>query len=258
MDWGRASGGWAKSGVALVWRRLTVPRPSHATSGRTLKSDRPYPGGEFLEKNNVCWCSVPAVVALTMGSFGLFSSSAFASSSKGATNGTVHCYPNDTRCRDPMCEFNPVLRGPAPAFVTVSSNCPSFLSTDTWALNFVSGNAVAHGTTNKNGDWGGETAEGQAVLTPSGMRRLSVADGDPNRPRVLRRRPPHPIREAEQWAEAAQHRAQLIQDDRRPTGAHHRDLADRPPSPHAGEPGGSPQLSPVGVEMATSRSAIAG
>jgi hypothetical protein len=31
----------------------------------------------------------------------------------------------------------------------------------------VSGNSVAHGTSNKNGDWGGGTATGQAALTTS-------------------------------------------------------------------------------------------
>jgi hypothetical protein len=57
--------------------------------------------------------------------------------------------------------------GPAPPFVTVASNCPSFLTTDTWQLNFTDGNAVLHFTQNKNGDWGGETANGTAVLTTS-------------------------------------------------------------------------------------------
>jgi len=51
--------------------------------------------------------------------------------------------------------------------MTIPANCPSFLSTDSWSLDFVSGNAVSHGTSNKNGDWGGGTAEGQAVLTTS-------------------------------------------------------------------------------------------
>jgi hypothetical protein len=60
-----------------------------------------------------------------------------------------------------------VLPGPPPPSVTIPANCPSFISTDTWSLDFVSGNSVSHGTTNKNGDWGGSTAEGQAVLTTS-------------------------------------------------------------------------------------------
>jgi hypothetical protein len=54
---------------------------------------------------------------------------------------------------------------PIPPFVTVGTNCPSFIESGTWELNFVSGNAVVHGTMNKNGDWGGATAEGQANLT---------------------------------------------------------------------------------------------
>jgi hypothetical protein len=51
--------------------------------------------------------------------------------------------------------------------VTIPANCPAFLSTDTWTLAFVSGTAVFHDTTNKNGDWGGFTATGQATLTTS-------------------------------------------------------------------------------------------
>jgi hypothetical protein len=90
------------------------------------------------------------------------SSSAFAKSSNGATNGTTHCDPSN-----PVCGLNPLLQGPPPPFVTIPSNCPSFLSTDAWNVNFTSGNAVSHGTTNKNGDWGGGTAEGQADLTSS-------------------------------------------------------------------------------------------
>ncbi|GAC1542165.1 MAG: hypothetical protein NVS3B12_30050 [Acidimicrobiales bacterium] len=51
--------------------------------------------------------------------------------------------------------------------MTVPSNCPAFLSTDNWTLAFINGNAVYHGTSNKNGDWGGFTASGQAALTTS-------------------------------------------------------------------------------------------
>jgi hypothetical protein len=101
-----------------------------------------------------------ATGALTVGSVGAFASSAFAGSS--VQNGTTHCDPSD-----PACNQNPVLTGPPPPFVVLPSNCPSFLSTDTWALNFVSGNSVSHGTSNKNGDWGGGTSEGQAALTTS-------------------------------------------------------------------------------------------
>jgi hypothetical protein len=42
-----------------------------------------------------------------------------------------------------------------------------WLSSDAWTLNFVSGNAVSYGTSNKNGDWGGGNAEGQGVLQNS-------------------------------------------------------------------------------------------
>ena len=77
-------------------------------------------------------------------------------------NGTGHCNP-----ADPLCGANPLLNGPPPPFVTLPSNCPAFLSSDNWLLNFVDGNSVSHGTENKNGDWGGGTAEGTAVLTSS-------------------------------------------------------------------------------------------
>jgi hypothetical protein len=78
------------------------------------------------------------------------------------TNGTTHCNP-----ADPACGFNPALTGPAPSFVSIGSTCPSWLATDAWTLNFTDGNAVSHGTQNKNGDWGGATAEGSAVLATS-------------------------------------------------------------------------------------------
>ena len=78
----------------------------------------------------------------------------------GTINGTTHCNP-----ADPTCGANPILTGPAP--VSLPGNCPAFLSTDTWTLAFVDGNSVSHFTQNKNGDWGGGTAEGTAVLTSS-------------------------------------------------------------------------------------------
>ena len=77
-------------------------------------------------------------------------------------NGTTHC-----NTADPLCGFNPILVGPAPPFVTFVGSCPAFLSTDAWALNFIDGNGVSHGTLNKNGAWGGETGNGSAVLTSS-------------------------------------------------------------------------------------------
>jgi hypothetical protein len=49
--------------------------------------------------------------------------------------------------------------------VPLPSSCPAFLSTDAWVLNFTGGNSVSHGTLNNNGDWGGSTAEGPAVLS---------------------------------------------------------------------------------------------
>jgi hypothetical protein len=103
-----------------------------------------------------------AAGALTVGGFALSSPSAFANSSNGATHVTTHCDPSD-----PACQLNPALTGPPPPFVTIAPNCPSFISTDSWTLDFVSGNSVSHGTDNKNGSWGGGTAEGQAVFTTS-------------------------------------------------------------------------------------------
>ena len=87
---------------------------------------------------------------------------ATASAGSPTQNGTTHC-----DLSDPSCGFNPLLTGPPPPGVSIPANCPAFLSTDAWALNFVSGNSVSHGTLNKNGDWGGGTGEGPAVLTTS-------------------------------------------------------------------------------------------
>jgi hypothetical protein len=87
---------------------------------------------------------------------------AFAGGGSSTINGTTHCNPSD-----PLCGVNPLLTGPPPPFVSIPSNCPAFLSSDNWSLNFVDGNSVSHGTLNKNGDWGGFTAEGPAVFTTS-------------------------------------------------------------------------------------------
>jgi hypothetical protein len=76
--------------------------------------------------------------------------------------GQMHCNSGD-----PLCGFNPVVTGPAPPFVQVGGNCPAFLTTDTWALNFTDGNGHFHFTQNTNGDWGGGTANGSADLTSS-------------------------------------------------------------------------------------------
>jgi hypothetical protein len=97
-----------------------------------------------------------------VGGFALSSPSAFAKSSDSANHITAHCDPGDA-----ACGANPALTGPPPPFVTIPSNCPSFISTDSWTLNFVSGNSVFHSTDNKNGSWDGGTAEGQAVFTTS-------------------------------------------------------------------------------------------
>ena len=120
--------------------------------------------GKSVRRKTFALAACLAAGALTIGTSAtvLSATSAFASPSNGVTNGTTHCDPSD-----PLCGANPVLQGPPPPFVLIPSNCPSFLSTDAWSLDFVGGNAVSHGTTNKNGDWGGFTATGQAVLTTS-------------------------------------------------------------------------------------------
>ena len=79
-------------------------------------------------------------------------------------NQTGHCNPGD-----PLCGANPLLTGPIPPFVTVQGNCPAFLSSDSWALNFVDGTSISHFTENKNGGWGTFTAQGPAVLTSSDL-----------------------------------------------------------------------------------------
>jgi len=101
-------------------------------------------------------------VAVFTCTLAVLASGASASPSNGVINGTSHCNPSD-----PSCGANPVLTGPPPPFVILPANCPSFLSTDPWTLDFVSGTSVGHGTENKNGDWGGFTAQGLATLTTS-------------------------------------------------------------------------------------------
>lgn len=100
------------------------------------------------------------LAALTIASVALYSPSALAASS--TTNFTGHCDPSS-----PDCGFNPVITGPPPPFVTIPSNCPGFLSSDTWTLDFTGGNSVGHFTANNNGDWGTGTAQGQADLATS-------------------------------------------------------------------------------------------
>src|SRR5579862_1265634 len=102
------------------------------------------------------------VVAAVLAALALVAGVSVAYAGGSTQNGTTHCNP-----ASPACGFNPILTGPAPPFVTFVGSCPDFVTTDTWALNFTGGNAVIHGTQNKNGDWGGETANGPAVLTTS-------------------------------------------------------------------------------------------
>jgi hypothetical protein len=97
---------------------------------------------------------------LTAGALVLVVGAGTASAAPTTVNGTVHCDPSD-----PTCPINPLLTGPAG--VPLPAGCPAFLSTDAWSLDLVSGNTTFHGTENKNGDWGGETGEGQAQLTSS-------------------------------------------------------------------------------------------
>jgi hypothetical protein len=71
----------------------------------------------------------------------------------------------------PAATFNPVIGGVGfPPFVTVVGHCPSFFTdgVSTWSLDFVAGNAHFYGTSNKNGDWGGGNAEGEAILSDNG------------------------------------------------------------------------------------------
>jgi len=98
---------------------------------------------------------VTTLVAIAA-AFSLFGSSE-AWAAPGASSGAVGIDPT---------LINPVVTGPPP--VTLAANCPAFLSSDDWALNFTGGgNAVSYGTENKNGDWGGANAEGPASLSMS-------------------------------------------------------------------------------------------
>ena len=102
------------------------------------------------------------VALLAAGALVLAAGVVTAHAGSSTINGTGHCNP-----ADPLCGATPLLTGPPPPFVSIPSNCPAFISTDTWALNFVDGQAVYHGTQNKNGDWGGFTATGPAELASS-------------------------------------------------------------------------------------------
>src|SRR5947209_3215731 len=87
-----------------------------------------------------------------------FAPAAFAAPPSGGTM-TIHCDLSSTACPLP---FNPVISGPKP---NAPQGCPSFLTTNHWNLNYVSGSAVIHETSNANGDWFTATAAGSAALT---------------------------------------------------------------------------------------------
>lgn len=97
---------------------------------------------------------------------GLASAGALASVGVLGISGSA-AFASSAAMKLPATAFNPALPGPPPPTVTIPSNCPAFLSTDDWVLNFISGNGVGYGTENKNGDWGGGNAEGQGVLSMS-------------------------------------------------------------------------------------------
>ena len=120
-------------------------------------------------KKPLVGAAVLAVGGWAIASGALVVPTAFASPNNGTTfNGTTHCDPTaPPDPNNPACGQNPVLAGPPPPFVTIPPNCPTFMSTDNWTLDFVGGHSVSHGTLNKNGDWGGGTVTGPAVLTTS-------------------------------------------------------------------------------------------
>jgi hypothetical protein len=103
------------------------------------------------------FAALGAAGALTIGGLAM-GAPAFAGSS--VQNVTMHCNP-----ADPSCGINPVIEGPPPPFVTIPANCPAFLATDDWQVNFTGGNAVYHNTTNANGDWETGTSTGPATMT---------------------------------------------------------------------------------------------
>jgi len=66
---------------------------------------------------------------------------------------------------------DPIIGGVGfPRFVTVVGHCPSFFTdgSTNWSLDFAAGHGVFYGTSNKNGDWGGGNAEGDAILSANG------------------------------------------------------------------------------------------
>jgi hypothetical protein len=71
---------------------------------------------------------------------------------------------------------NPVINSPVPPFVSIPANCPGFLSTGTWEVDFTDGNAHSHFTINKNGDWGGGTANGPAQFVLTNPDRTTTVE----------------------------------------------------------------------------------
>jgi hypothetical protein len=79
---------------------------------------------------------------------------------------------------DPTCGFNPAISTPIPPGVDIPANCPAFITTQAWEVDFLDGNAHSHFTVNKNGDWGGGTANGPAqfvVDNPDGTQTLEYS-----------------------------------------------------------------------------------
>ena len=117
-------------------------------------------------KKPLVGAAVLAVGGWAIASGALVVPTAFASPNNGTTfNGTTHCDPTaPPDPNNPACGQNPAITGPKP---DAPLNCPAFLRTDGWALNFLGGHSVSHGTLNANGEWGGGTVTGPAALTTS-------------------------------------------------------------------------------------------
>jgi hypothetical protein len=133
-----------------VWDAAAGQLRIHHHEGATLKKAR-------------LLATLGAAGALTFGGLAISSAPAFAASA--TQNSNTHCNPADPTCGPGF--FQGIITGPPPPFVTVPANCPAWFSTDSWAVNFTDGNSVMHFTQNKNGDWGGGTATGSAVLVTS-------------------------------------------------------------------------------------------
>ena len=100
--------------------------------------------------------SLGAAAALALGGLAM-NAPAFAASSTQ----TQHQHCNSA---DPTCGFNPVVATPIPQGVVIPANCPAFFTQGQWEIDFTDGNAHDHFTVNKNGDWGGGTANGPATF----------------------------------------------------------------------------------------------